>query len=90
MSKFELYGWPPEVSAPQDAPRNRLTPFQQKERIAILLRHDKGASINELMALTRCTAAQARGSIRQIIYEGGNVSAEVRAEDGQQIFRLTQ
>lgn len=88
MSKVELYGWPAEASTSPEAQRNGLTPFQQKERIAILLRHDNGASINELMALTRCTAAQARGAIRQIIYEGGNVTAEIRPDDSQQIFRL--
>ncbi|WP_108814146.1 hypothetical protein [Loktanella sp. Alg231-35] len=88
MTKVELHGWPAEASTSQDRPWKGLSPFQQKERIAILLRQSQGATINELMTFTKCTAAQARGYIRQLIDDGGDLTVAPRAEDGQQVFFL--
>jgi archaeosine-15-forming tRNA-guanine transglycosylase len=88
MSNCELYGWPTGTPETTNQPCKNLSTAQQKERTAILLRQPQGASINELMAITKCTAAQARGMIRQIIDDGGDIVVTQRTEDGQQIFNL--
>jgi archaeosine-15-forming tRNA-guanine transglycosylase len=88
MSNCELYGWPTETPTTTSQTRKNLSAAQQKERIAILLRQPQGASVNELMEVIKCTAAQARGMIRQIIDDGGDIVVKQRSEDGQQIFNL--
>lgn len=59
-------------------------------RFTALLRHDNGASIAELMALTKSNAMQVRTSLRQIIDHGGEVEVMHRNEDGQQTFHLVE
>ncbi len=67
---------------------HQVSQTERRERIAMLLRHSEGASIEQLTYLTKSDATDVRSSIHEIIDAGFDVEVRTKFGDNSKAFLL--